>query len=238
MLSESIRKWKDNTKVSLPELIKHIRSITFDPTTKKIAQLMLFIYRKAKFTYLPDESIRKECDQLVALFDKWDFTSDHPLYSSIYKLWYYFMKKFTFSHLTKSELGKYMARYRVITDEYLANQIALWKDVVSFGECDTHEYHDLVEAAVNHTKHNCTCYYNIFKAINETRLLLKENKGLLETATSNFVKKVEWDVLNPDIVTDPRFNDQDNAFGNTFNDNMVLGVDLSGEVLFSHGLDT
>ena len=68
---------------------------------------------------------------------------------------------------------------------------------MSFGECDTHEYHDLFEASVNHTKHNCTCYYNIFKAINETRRFLKENKGLLDTELSNFVNKVQWDVLNP-----------------------------------------
>jgi hypothetical protein len=99
--------------------------------------LIIFIYRKAKFTYLPDETIRKECDQLVALLDKWDFTLDHPLYSSIYKLWYHLIKKYTFGYLTKSELGKDMARYRVITDTYLANQINLWKDVVSFGECDS-----------------------------------------------------------------------------------------------------
>lgn len=238
VLSETIRKWKDNTQVSLQELVSNIRATTYDPTTKKIAQLLTFVYRKAKFTYFPDESIRKECDQLVALLDKWDFTLDHPLYSSIYKLWYYFMKKFTFSHLTKSELGKDLARYRVITDEYLANQMGLWKDVVSFGECDTHEYHDLVEASVNHTKHNCTCYYNIFKAINETRKFFKESKGLLATELNNFEGKVEWDVLNPEIVTDPKFNDRDIAFGNTYNDNMVFAADLSGEVLFSHGLNT
>lgn len=59
VLFETIRKWKDTKKLSLEELIEQVNSTNFDPTTKKIAQLLVFVYRKAKFTYLPDEEMRK-----------------------------------------------------------------------------------------------------------------------------------------------------------------------------------
>lgn len=94
---------------------------------------MTSVYRKSKFTYFPQDDIRKECDQLVALLDKWDYTSNDEEKATIYKLWVYFLKKNTFNHLTKSELAKDFARFRVITDTYLTNQIELWSKVVSFG---------------------------------------------------------------------------------------------------------
>ena len=73
---------------------------------KKIVNNLLTIYRKAKFTYLPDEIIRNQNDQLVALLDKWDFKINHPKLGSIYRMWYYFLKTNTFGHSARSPFAK------------------------------------------------------------------------------------------------------------------------------------
>lgn len=106
--------------------------------------------------------------------------------------------------------------------------------MVGYGECDSHEYRE-IEKEVNHTGHNATCFYNVFRGINATRLFLREHGGLLETGLGRFSGKVMWE-LEGEEVTDPRFNDREMAFDNTYNENLVFVADLAGEVVYSHGL--
>jgi hypothetical protein len=121
-----------------------------------------------------------------------------------------------------------------VTDTYFIGQIHLWKEVVGYGECDSHEYYK-IEKDVNHTGHNATCFYNIFRAINATRLFFKEHGGLLETTLDRFNEKYVWD-LTDDKETDTMFSDKHIAFDNTYNENLVFAADLTGEVLYAHGI--
>jgi len=42
-------------------------TVSTDPLIKKRLEILIFIYRKAKFVFLPEENIRKECDQLISI---------------------------------------------------------------------------------------------------------------------------------------------------------------------------
>jgi hypothetical protein len=44
-----------------------VSSVATDPLIKKRKELLIFIYRKAKFVFFPDDIIRKECDQLLSV---------------------------------------------------------------------------------------------------------------------------------------------------------------------------
>jgi len=46
--------------------------IKTDTILKKRKDNLVFIYRKAKFVFFPEEEIRKECDQLLMMVEKWD----------------------------------------------------------------------------------------------------------------------------------------------------------------------
>ena len=73
------------------------------------------------------------------MIEKWDGKLNSK-YSPVFKLWFYYFKKFTFSWVAATELGKDIARYRSLTNSYWVNQLELWKVATSYGECDSHEY--------------------------------------------------------------------------------------------------
>ena len=76
-LANLLKEWK-NSKRDLETMVREVAQTPATANIKRIADNLLTIYRKAKFTYLPDDIIRNECDQLVALLDKWDFKLNHP----------------------------------------------------------------------------------------------------------------------------------------------------------------
>ena len=98
------------------------------------------IYRKVKFFYLPNEGVRKQCDQLVSLLEKWnDDTRDEKL-APIFILWNYFLRENTFNYISASDFGAALAKHKVISDNYWTNQMALWEKGTSYGECDSSYY--------------------------------------------------------------------------------------------------
>lgn len=53
-------------KFTLESLFDFINNVQTDPLVKKRKETLIYIYRKAKFLFFPEENIRKECDQIVA----------------------------------------------------------------------------------------------------------------------------------------------------------------------------
>lgn len=54
-------------KFTPESLWEFVRGVGTDPLLKKRKDLLISIYRKTKFLFFPEESVRKECDQLVAM---------------------------------------------------------------------------------------------------------------------------------------------------------------------------
>lgn len=57
---------KDN-KFTQESLFNYVLNLQTDPLISKRKDHLIYIYRKAKFLFFPEESIRKECDQIVAM---------------------------------------------------------------------------------------------------------------------------------------------------------------------------
>jgi hypothetical protein len=95
----------------------------------------------------------------------------------VFILWDYFVKDNTFNYVSSSEVGSAIAKHKVITDSYWASQMELWKVGTSYGECDSSEWHLEWEKKLNNTGDNSTCFFNIMKAMNQTRLLLRTPEG-------------------------------------------------------------
>ena len=203
-LSTLFKEFKDN-KRDLNTIIKNIIETPETKNAKKIVDNLVTIYRKAKFTYLPDDVVRNECDQLVALLDKWDFKTNNAKLGAIYTLWLHFLKTNSFDHSSRSLYAKELSRFKLPTDTYFAGQTELWKGVASYGECDIDDYNANIEALVNHTDHNSSCYYNIFKSINETRLFFsKEGGDLLNTERANYNRKIDLESLGRGLPREVR----------------------------------
>lgn len=94
---------------------------------------MLSIYRRVKFIYFPDENIRKQCDQLINLVEKWDNKLDHDQLAPIYILWDYFMRDYTFNHISVSQYGANIIKHHIISDVYWVGQMGLWSKGTSYG---------------------------------------------------------------------------------------------------------
>ena len=105
---------------------------------KKRKDILINIYRKAKFLFFEDESVRKECDHLVATLEKWPNTLSHPTITPIFKLWDYFFREHTFNHIAHSPLAQDIIRHKLVSDVYWTNQAEHWKAGISYGECDSH----------------------------------------------------------------------------------------------------
>ena len=86
---------------------------------------------------------------------------------------------------------------------------------------------------MNHTGHNSSCYYNILKSINQTRLFfIEEGKGLLNTESGLYNEKKTWNPLREKYFK--KVKDADTAFLNTFKEKLVIGVELGAGVVYSN----
>lgn len=164
-------------KFTASSLWQFVRGVSTDPLLKKRKEHMVHIYRKTKFLFFPEEAVRKECDQLVAMLDSWDNNLNSGSLSPIFILWDYFLKENTFNYVSSSRVGSSIAKHKVITDSYWTSQMELWRAGTSYGECDSSDWHLEWEKKLNNTGDNSTCFYNIMKAINQTRLLLRTPQG-------------------------------------------------------------
>lgn len=185
-----------NGKLNQETLLLFLENATStQPQMKKQKNMMLQIYRKVKFFYLPEDSVRKECDQLINLLEKWDEDLRNEKLAPIYILWDYFLREYTFNYISASEYGKAIAKHKVVSDNYWVGQMALWQKGTSYGECDSAEY-DLIRAEVNGTGHNSSCYLNVIRAINTTRQILFEKyDGKLENINlKDFTEKEVLDL--------------------------------------------
>lgn len=54
-------------KIDTEKIWNLVSTLSTDPLVKKRKDVLIFIYRKAKFVFLPEEDIRKECDQLISV---------------------------------------------------------------------------------------------------------------------------------------------------------------------------
>jgi hypothetical protein len=119
-------------------LFDFVNSINTDPLIKKRKDLLIHIYRKTKFLFFPEESLRKECDQLITLLEKWDNNLNSNSGTPVFILWDYFFREYTFNHVSSVPTGLFLAKHRIVTDVYWTNQMELWKAGTSYGECDSH----------------------------------------------------------------------------------------------------
>jgi len=55
-------------------------------------------------------------------------------------MWDYFLKQYTFNHVSSSSHGAHILKHHLITDHYWVNQMTLWEKGTSYGECDSDEY--------------------------------------------------------------------------------------------------
>lgn len=137
----NIRKINVKTnKFTVQSAMEFIESINTNPYVKKQRDMLTSTYRKVKFIYFPEDKIRKEGDKIISAFEKWDNALDHKNLAPIYMLWEYFYRDFTFNYISVSEYGKHIARHKIASELYWANQMNLWFKGTSYGECDSHEY--------------------------------------------------------------------------------------------------
>lgn len=69
-----------------------VTGLSTDPLIKKRKDLLIYIYRKTKFLFFPEESVRKECDQIIAMLQKWDHNLNSRSVSPAFILWDYFFR--------------------------------------------------------------------------------------------------------------------------------------------------
>lgn len=193
-IGNELRKSKAKfTRESALQLLEDAAAVL--PQVKKQRNIFMQVYRKVKFFYLPDAEIRKQCDQLVSMLEKWndDLRDEHL--APIYLLWEYFVREFTFNYVSSSDFGGALAKHRVISEHYWVGQMALWQKGVSYGECDSSAY-DSVRASVNGTGHNSSCYLNIVRGLNATREILfeKYDSDLGRIALSDFASHELLDI--------------------------------------------
>ena len=84
--------------------------------------MLIYIYRKAKFLFFPEENIRKECDQIIAMLEKWDHKLNTKTITPAFVLWDYFFREYTFNHVSRSTLGGSLVKHKIVTDTYWTNQ--------------------------------------------------------------------------------------------------------------------
>jgi hypothetical protein len=150
-----------------------VNSVNTDPLIKKRKDLLIHIYRKAKFLFFPEEAIRKECDQLVAILEKWDHNLKSGAGAPVFILWDYFFREYTFNYISSVPTGLHLAKHKIVTDVYWTSQMELWKVGTSYGECDSYEWETEYRQKLNGTGENSTCFFNILRGINRTRELLR-----------------------------------------------------------------
>lgn len=156
-------------KFTVGSLFDFITGIQTDPLVKKRKDSLIYIYRKAKFLFFPDENIRKECDQIVAFLDKWDNNLRSATISPAFILWDYFFRDYTFNFVSSNPIGGSIAKHKALTDVYWTSQVENWKAGTSYGECDSDEWNLEYRVKLNGTGENSTCFFNIMRGINRTR---------------------------------------------------------------------
>ena len=144
-------------------------SMSTDPLIKKRKDVLIYIYRKAKFLFFPEDDIRKECDQIIAMLDKWDHNLNSPELTPAFILWDYFYREYTFNYVSSDPAGAHIAKHKVLTEVYWTNQGENWKPGTSYGECDSDEWNINYRDRLNGTGENSTCFFNIIRGINRTR---------------------------------------------------------------------
>lgn len=106
--------------------------------------------------------------------EKWDGTYNQELNTPVFVLWDYFLREYSLNHVSSSEYGAAIAKHRVLTDAYWTAQPELWKKGISYGECDTHLWtEDGWDVTLNNTGLNSTCFFNVNRALNKTREILR-----------------------------------------------------------------
>ena len=171
------RRISSKAKFSQDELFNFVLGMDTDPLVKKRKDLLIHIYRKAKYLFFPDESMRKECDQLIAYLEKWDHHYQTPSTTPVFILWDYFFREYTFNHASSSEVGRSIAKHKVVTDNYWTAQMELWKVGTSYGECDSDVWDHEYRKKLYGTGENSTCFFNIMRGINRTREVLRNEEG-------------------------------------------------------------
>lgn len=156
-------------KFSTDSLFDFVLNLQTDPLIKKRKEHLIYIYRKAKFLFFPDEPMRKECDQIVAMLDRWDNNLNSPSISPAFLLWDYFFREYTFNYVSSSPEGAAIAKHKAITDSYWTAQMELWRVGTSYGECDSNEWNLEYKQKLNNTGDNSTCFFNVMRGINRTR---------------------------------------------------------------------
>jgi hypothetical protein len=184
-------------KFTLEGAFDFVAQVSTDPLIKKRKETLIHIYRKAKFLFFPEESLRKECDQIVAFLEKWDNDLSSPAITPAFVLWDYFFRDYTFNYVSSNPLGGFIAKHRALTDVYWTSQSENWKPGTSYGECDSDEwninYHDKLYGAGD----NSSCFLNVMRAINRTREILRsEDQGpMKEPKLADFLGKQKKNLL-------------------------------------------
>ena len=218
-------------KFTKESLLQFVTGLNTDPLIKKRKDLLIHIYRKAKFLFFPEEPVRKECDQLIAILEKWDNDLSSTT-APVFILWDYFFREYTFNYVSSEPTGLNIAKHKIVTDVYWTGQMELWKVGTSYGECDSHEWENEYRKKLNGTGENSTCFFNIMRGINRTREVLRNQAGgIREVKLSDFTTPKLYDPANGYLGTHV-----EEAFKQFFSRNLVFSAELGQtKVIYSEG---
>ena len=65
---------------------------------------------------------------------------DNEQYSTIFILWNYFLRDYTFNYISVSDHGAAIIKHKILSELYWSAQMGLWAKGTSYGECDSHHY--------------------------------------------------------------------------------------------------